>query len=67
VGGFLKLFNVDPGAAVPIPVAFVLMPPTMLGSGPLPIIGMNLQFELGLKVRPFGVPAVAIVIAHDFS
>jgi hypothetical protein len=52
---------------VPIPVAFVRTPPMLLRSGPLPIIGMNLQLELGLKVRPFSVPAVATVVAHDLS
>ena len=65
----MKLLNVDPAAAVPIPVAFVLAPLVLLllVLGPFPVVWMDAELETGMIVVPLDVPAVAFGIARDFS
>jgi hypothetical protein len=67
LGGFPKwLFDFNPSATAPIAVAVVFAPSVMFRVRPHPIIGMDLESQLWLEIRPAAdVPAVTFVIAHD--
>jgi hypothetical protein len=55
-----------PVLALPISTPFMLTPGAMFGFFPLPVIGMDLQPQIGaVGVFGLGVPTVAVLIADN--
>jgi hypothetical protein len=60
------LVDVDPDTAAPIAVASMFAPLAVVLLGKLPIVGMDVELELGLVFGlALDVPAVAFVVADD--
>jgi hypothetical protein len=66
VGRLVGLLDFDPSAVTPVTVAFVLAPPGLLALSPFPVVWMDGELEIGMKVVPFDVPTVALDVTRDF-
>ena len=63
----LRLLEFDPDAIAPVAVAFVLAPPVLLVLGPFPAVRTNGELEVGMKVVPLDVPAIAFAVARNLG
>src|SRR5262249_54943426 len=63
----LGLSDLNPGPAAPVAVtAARFAPAVMRAAGPSPVVGVDLEPELGAIGRPAAhAPAITLVVAHD--